>query len=214
MKKEMNLARFGGWDDVENTNSGGGKTSYVKLENGLNTLRCLDSAPNSRWTHWLSAQKRRITCLGKSKCPFCEANQKAMDLGEKKKPFPTSMRFAMNVINRKTNSLEVLDQGRDFFLNLLDLHKEVGDVTTYDIKVKTSNAGTTDVNHTIIPGAPTPLTDEEVAMIADKKDLEEAFKAPTVEQARMLVEGKSPDEVFGNSKQEEKSDNDESIEVE
>lgn len=211
---EMNLNRFG-WDDVEKAPGSGSKTNYTKLENGMNTLRCLDNEPFSRWTHWLNAQKRRITCLGKANnCPFCEANQKAKDLGEKKMPFPVSMRFAMNVINKKTNELEILDQGRDFFLSLLDIHKEVGDVTTYDIKVKTTNAGTTDVNHTIIPGAPTPLSDEEVAMIADKKDLKDAFKAPTHEQAVALRDGKTPEEVFGGGTDNKSSDKDESIEVE
>ncbi|MEI2422141.1 hypothetical protein V6O07_17815, partial [Arthrospira platensis SPKY2] len=68
--------------------------------------------------------------------------------------------------------------------------------------------------HTIIPGAPTPLSDEEVAMIADKKDLKDAFKAPTYEQAVALRDGKTPEEVFGGGTDNKSSDKDESIEVE
>ena len=56
-----------------------------------------------------------------------------------------------------------------------------------------------------------PLTDEEIAMIADKRDLSEVFKAPTVEQAEMLAQGKSADEVFGGNKS---NDEDEKVEVE
>lgn len=207
----MNLQRFS-WDEVMKENNGGGKTAYVKLKDGMNKLRVLDNAPTSRWTHWLQAQKRRVTCTGiKDGCPFCKANEEAMSNGSKNKPFPTSMRFSMNVINRETNQLEILDQGRDFFKSLHDIHSTIGDLTTYDLMIKTTNAGTKDVNHTPIPSVPTPLTDEEVAMLADKRKLEEVFKAPTKEQAEMLVLGKSADEVFGGNKS---NDEDEKVEVE
>ena len=211
MNKEMNLQRFGGWDEVMKEPASSNKTNYVKLKDGMNKLRILDNAPTSRWTHWLNAQKRRITCLGAKECPFCRANKEAKEAGAKGQPFPVSMRFSMNVINRETNQLEILDQGRDFFKSLHDIHSTVGDLTTYDLMIKTTNAGTKDVNHTPIPSAPMPLTDEEIAMIADKRDLSEVFKAPTVEQAEMLAQGKSADEVFGGNKS---NDEDEKVEVE
>ena len=90
--------------------------------------------------------------------------------------------------------MEVMIQGKTFFSQLLDLHKEVGNITTYDIKVIRKGSGT-DTTYTLLPAAPTDFDTEGKEI--EEVDMQELFKAPTKEEMLQLMEGKTWAEING-----------------
>ena len=208
MKSEMNLQIFGGWDEVTKEGSGSStKTDFTKLQNGITELRFLDAEPFVRWAHWMNNCKRNVSCIGAG-CPICESIKQAKTAGTKA-IYNSNRKFAMHVLNKTTGKVEILEQGKNFFTQLHALHEEIGDVRNYDIKVKTQNAGSTDVIYTLMPMPTKPLTEEELELTKELKPFDEIFKKPTREQIIDLMSGKTPEEVFGNKTSEE----DEKVEV-
>ena len=198
---KMNLQLFGGWDEV--LREGGvpqNKTEFTKLTNGVTELRFLDDEPFVRWAHWLNNCKRNVSCIGAG-CPVCESIKASKQAGTRPQ-YNSNRKFAMHVYNFSTGRTEILEQGKNFFTQLHALHEEMGNIKTYNIKVKTQNAGSTDVIHTLMPCAPGELSDEIKAECKELKPFDEVFKKPTREQILELMSGKSPEEVFGSNKQE------------
>lgn len=207
---KINLKMFG-WDEVtKDISISTGKTEFTKLTNGITELRFLDKEPFARWAHWLPNAKRNISCVGAG-CPVCEAIKSAKS-AKIKSPYNSNRKFAMHVYNVTTGNVEVLEQGKTFFTQLHALHEEVGDITEYNIKIKTQNAGSTDVVFTLMPLAKTELTDEIKEKCKDLKAFEDIFKVPTRDQVIQLMNGVAPEVVFGNQSSETDSD-DEIIEV-
>lgn len=180
------------WDDV--TASGGEKkekTPYTAFGAGNTVIRVLDEEPFSFWSHWLQKQQTSVTCPGKD-CPICGviAQMKA----NKETPiYTSSKRHAIRVWNYVTNQMEVMIQGKNFFQQLLTLHKEVGDITGYDIKVVRKGTGT-DTTYTLLPSAPKPF---EITEGVSDVDLTDLLKAPTKEEIIQLMEGKTWTEING-----------------
>ena len=203
MKKDvMNLQMFGGWDEVlKDPQTNQNKTEFTKLQNGVTELRFLDGEPFVRWAHWLASAKRNVSCIGAG-CPVCEAIKTAKSTGAKV-PYNSNRKFAMHVLNLNTGNVEILEQGKMFFTQLHALHDEMGDIREYNVKVRTQNAGSTDVVHTLMPMPKSELTDEQKELCKDLKPFEEVFKKPTKEQVIQLMSGKSPEEVFANKDAED-----------
>ena len=109
--------------------------------------------------------------------------------------YNSTQRHAVRVWNYKTNQMEVMIQGRTFFSSLLDLHTEVGDITTYDIKV-IRKGEKTDTTYNMLPQQPKDfdVSDKEITDV----DFEELFKAPTKEEMIMLIQGKTWSEINGD----------------
>lgn len=199
---KMNLQMFGGWDEVlKEGGSGGNKTEFTKLANGITELRFLDDEPFVRWAHWLNICKRNISCIGAG-CPVCDSIKASKQAGTKP-TYTSNRKFAMHVYNLTTGKVEILEQGKTFFTQLHALHEEIGDIRQYNIKVKTQNAGSTDVTYTLIPALPSELDNEAKEMCKDLKPFDDVFKKPTREQVIDLMSGKSPEEVFGNKQENE-----------
>lgn len=180
------------WTDVENTTrETKEKVPYTKLEAGSTTIRILDKEPYSFWSHWFNKQQTSVTCLGKG-CPVCDviAAQKANPDMEKK--YTNSHRHAIRVWNYKTNQMEVMIQGKNFFSQLLTFHREIGDLTTYDIKVIKNGSGK-DTTYTLIPQQPTNF---EFESGVTEVDMEELFKPQEREVVIKLMEGKTWKEIF------------------
>ena len=205
--EKMNLKIFGGWDEVLKEGGSSQKTEFTKLKNGITELRFLDDEPFVRWAHWLANAKRNISCIGTG-CPVCEAIKTAKSTGTKV-PYNSNRKFAMHVYNVTTGQSEILEQGKNFFTQLHALHEEVGDIRNYNIKVKTQNAGSTDVIYTLLPGAPSDMTEEMVKASEELKPFDDVFKKPTRDQIIALMSGVSPEEVFSNKS----SDEDEEVQV-
>ena len=196
-KTTMNLQMFGGWDEVlRDPQMNTGKTEFTKLQNGVTELRFLDDEPFVRWAHWIAQAKRNVSCIG-ADCPVCEAIKASRQAGMKPS-YSSNRKFAMHVLNLNTGNVEILEQGKTFFTQLHALHEEIGNIKGYNIKVKTQNAGSTDVTYTLLPCATSELSPEQVEQTKELKPFDEVFKKPTREQVVQLMSGKSPEEVFAN----------------
>ena len=73
-------------------------------------------------------------------------------------------------------------------------HKEMGDLREYDVKVVRSGSGT-NTTYNIMPMTPSPFDTED--KLIEEVDMEEQFKAPTKEEMRQLIEGKTWAEING-----------------
>lgn len=183
-----------GWNDVARESGSGSKekTPYTKFENGTTMIRILDNEPFSFWSHWLQKQQTSVTCIGKD-CPICNIIRQ-MKANKETPMYNSTQRHAIRIWNYTTQQMEVMIQGKTFFSMLLDLHKEVGDITTYDVKVIRKGSGT-DTTYTLLPSAPAEFdtTDKEIEDV----DMEELFRAPTKEEMLQLMEGKTWAEING-----------------
>ncbi|HSQ90189.1 hypothetical protein [Romboutsia sp.] len=194
-----------GWGALQDDNAGN-KTNFTKFNAGeITEIRCLTNEPTVRWSHFIPSAKRSVTCLGKG-CPICDARELAKSQGVDPK-FSTSKKFAMVIYNFKTEQVEILEQGKAFFEQLFSFHTEIGDIGTYNIKVKRIGEKT-NTTYTLIPCAPTAFNKET----GELPDLIKQFTPPTKEQMLALMEGQSPTDVFGNNKTEV-SGEDEQFEV-
>ena len=203
MKNKMNLQMFGGWEEVlkDPSQNSTSKTEFTKLQNGITELRFLDGEPFVRWAHWIAQAKRNVSCIG-AECPVCDAIKASRQAGIKPQ-FTSNRKFAMHVLNLNTGNVEVLEQGQVFFTQLHALHEEIGDIRNYNIKVKTQNAGSTDVTYTLLPCQVTELNEEQKELCKELKPFEEVFKKPTKDQVIQLMSGKSPEEVFKKASEDD-----------
>lgn len=181
-----------GWAEVmgEKTSE---KIPYTKFETGSTMIRVLDNEPYSYWSHWLNKQQTSVACL-KRDCPICGviAQMKA----NKETPiYTSSQRHAIRIWNYTTNQMEIMIQGKNFFSQLLTLHKEIGDITTYDIKVVRKGQGT-DTTYTLLPSTPKEFDTNDKTIV--DVDMAEQFSPPTREEMLLLMEGLTWAEINGN----------------
>jgi hypothetical protein len=201
-----------GWNDVTGKpNNGEGqkeKTRYNKLVSGkTHTIRVLDEQPFSRYTHWIQAANGgtglTVDCPGAG-CPIC-ADIKAKKKAGQTQKYNSRKLHALNILNRETGEVEVIDKGKRLFEMFLGLMNEIGDLRGYDIKVRVTGTDS-DTTYTPIALPPKPLTDAEKALV--KYDLNEISLKVTNEQMQMLMNGATLKDVFGtdeetNDEQEE-----------
>ena len=190
------------WNDVKS--SGGDQDrkdiEYFPKGEGTYQGRFLDGEPFSRWTHWIPAANdgkgASVTCIGKDNCPICKlvASQKA----KKQDPTYTSRKMhAMNFLMRgKTHDedkIVVYDKGNVPFGLLAGLNEDVGDLTTYDVKIRVTGKDKNQT-HMPIPQQPSKLTDAEKAL--EKYNFAEMYKELTPDQILTLMAGGSYKEIF------------------
>lgn len=184
------------WEEVEGKpSSDENKVNYVKFAEGKAlVIRVMDEAPISKWRHWLQIANRSVTCCGRD-CPVCASIKTAKDAGLAP-AFSSVMRHTLHIINKSTGELELLEQGKTFFDQLLALKNNAGDLRDYDIKViRTGKDKKT--TYVCIPMQQSGLSKEECALYeANKVDISDLVKAYTPEQTRGFMEGKSAEEIF------------------
>lgn len=182
------------------------KREFTKFPEGVTKIRLIDSEPMVRWTHWLVKDKRSVNCPGKG-CPICEVRkqQKA-----NKEPYTIGMsrRLSIQIINRNTGKLEIMEQGVTFFEELRELRAmliEKGeDVYDYDISVRRRGTGQTDTSYRLDVDEKKPLSDTDLALVSDKIDLKEYFKAHEPEKILRILNGEEFDKVmYDNNEVEE-----------
>ena len=180
-----------GWNDVTSEKRDAAeKIPYTSFKEGNTLIRAIDNEPYSFWSHWLPKQQTSVTCLGKD-CPICDviAEQKA----DKQTPtYGNGKRHALRIWNHDTKQMEVLIQGTKFFSQLQTLHKEVDDITKYEIKVRRSGSGT-DTTYMLLPQQPSAF---EHADQLTPVDMAELFAPKPKEIMLQLMEGKSWDEIY------------------
>lgn len=190
------------WTDVEGKSGGSkDKIPFTSFPEGTTIIRILDAEPHSYWNHWLPKQNMGSTCMGKG-CPICDviAQSKANKV---KAPYTSIRRHGIRVWNYSTQQMEIMAQGNTFFQDLLVLHKNVGDITSYNIKVVRSGSGMNDTKYTLLPQQPTEFDHADGVIDVDWS---EVFKPIDKDKLLLLMEGKSKEEVFGKSESEEDSE--------
>ena len=190
------LSDMDGWDELDKKTDKK-KTTFFSLKEGESTvIRFIDKGPSVRWTHWLVKAKRTVTCLGEG-CPVCEYRN-SLSKEDAAKVAGNGRKCAFNVIDRADNTVKIFDQGVTVAKQLKEFVEEVGDITTYDIKVKRTSDG-----YVMFPQPVKPLSESDIELIADGKvDLKEHFKPYTYEQTEQLMHGVPADEVFKKQAEE------------
>ena len=179
------------WNDVRNESTRE-KIPYTKFPEGLTKIRILDAEPYSWWQHWIPSTMTGVTCPG-GDCPICDVIKKQKEAGTSL-TFNNSRRHALRIWNYSTNQMEVMIQGRGFMQNILALHEEVGDIRTYDIKIKRSGTDKS-TTYTALPTAPSDF--EFTDQIYDV-DMEETFKAPDRATLIQRMQGKKWSDLKNN----------------
>ena len=187
------------WKDVEG-NASGEKMAYTKFKEGTTRVRIIGDEPFSFWSHYMVKQRTSVTCPGKG-CPICKVIDAAKKNGGKSTEYNTSRRHAITIWNYETERQEILISSKTLFGQLLSLMRDeaFGDLSKYDVKIKRTGEGT-DTTYMVIPCAPTKFEHEDEI---EDVDIENMLKAPTHEEILMLMEGKTWDEINGNSSEDE-----------
>lgn len=189
------------WD--LDTGSGGDKqkVEFTKFPEGITRVRVVDEAPFQRWTHFFKKARRSLNCPGKG-CPICEIRK--MEKANKQ-PHVHNMtkRFALNVINRETNRIEILEQGKTFIQDLKDIMgdlKEEGNaLIDADLKVRRRGTGIEDTTYRIDVDKVYPLTEKDNELIKNRIKLDEYFQPHTPEQILRLLAGEEWDAVMSTN---------------
>ena len=189
------------WDlamKSENLREGKGETNYVKFVEGNNQMRILDKEPKAVWVHWLANANNgkglSVVCLGKD-CPMCQKYRydKANKVQTRDR---LSRQFVINVYNRNTERVELLQKGKSIFETLATFHKQMSDITVYDINIVKAEKGL-DTKYTPVPvmqSQPIPegleLYDlDEVTQTFDPLVVELLISGMTIEDAKKTVSG-------------------------
>lgn len=187
-----------GWDLDTGSNGSGTKTEFTKFPEGITRIRIVDEAPFQRWTHWQQKHKRSINCPGKG-CPICDIRR-----NEKANKMPPTQaiakRFAINVINRETNRLEILEQGKTFFEDVRDLmedlKKEGKKLSDADFKVRRRGTTKDDTSYRVDIDEKYPLSDADLKLLENRVDLQAYFTPHTNEQILRILNGEAWEDVM------------------
>lgn len=192
-----------GWD-IESTGSGN-KVEFTRFPEGLVVVRLVDTVPNMRWTHWINSARASVNCPGKG-CPIC--NIRKQQKANKEPQSPMGRRLSLQVINRNTGKLEILEQGITFFEDLkivLQMAVEQDlQIDGVDLNIRRKGLGKDDTSYRIDLGEKYPMTEEDLKLIEENKiELNEYFKPNTPEQIVRILNGESFSEVMKESYESE-----------
>lgn len=191
------------WDFGNNGNSE--KVEFTKFPVGITRVRVVDDEPFMRWSHFLPKFNRSLNCPGKG-CPICEI-RKQQKANKEPYSYGVSRRLAIQVINRDTEKLEVMEQGIGFFEDLRDLKKDLAEqglsLSDADIKVKRRGSGKDDTSYRLDIDEKYPLSELDIEIAKSKTNLSEFFKPNTFEQISRIVNGETWEEVMSSTREED-----------
>lgn len=179
-----------GWDLDSGSNGGGQEVDFTKFPVGVTKIRVVDVAPHQRWTHWMPQFRRSVNCPGRG-CPIDEIRRQEKANGV---PYSYNMtkRFALQIINRETGKLEIMEQGKTFMEDLRDLMNDLREdgksLSDVDIKVRRRGTDANDTTYRLDIDEEYPLSDNDKKLAENKLDLNEYFKPHTPEQIMKLLE--------------------------
>lgn len=195
--------------DLKKDSKSGSKMEFTKFPVGVTHIRVLDKEPHIRWIHWIQSAMRSANCPGKG-CPICEIRAKQKENGEEQ-TYNMARRYAVQVLNRDTNQLEIMEQGITFFEDLRDLLSELEDsgktLGDVDLKVKRRGKGKDDTSYRIDIHDEYELTEDDQKLMKDMVDLKEFFMPHTIEQLTRVINGEDWTEVMTSSADDEDEEN-------
>ena len=174
------------------TKGGGDKPDFVKFGAEVTVLRILSETPYARWNHWIPSQRNSIVCSGKD-CVVCAINREAKKAGEEK-PYGQGKKYAVYVLNKTSNKIEVWDFGQTIFDDILAImadRKDDGKSMEFDIRVRKTGDK---YKLTDIEGD-APSTDV-MSKYADLAPISERFIHLTNDQTRSFLSGTTLKELF------------------
>lgn len=199
------------WNEVGTEQIGEKKeVNYLKFPVGATTIRVLDEAPYSRWTHWLPAPANGgkgvgIDCIGEG-CPVCAkiAMEKARGIDRANMKFSSKKTHSINVLVRKpdgNDELAILEAGNGIFGNLKDVMVMMGtagmqaDLRMLDVLVNRTGTGFNNTKYSVmgLMNKVSPLTEKE--KLIEKYNLNELKPKLTAEQIVAVMEGAKLDEI-------------------
>lgn len=189
------------WDLDKSGGGGGNKAEFVKFPEGITRIRIIDDAPYQRWIHFMRAHKRSINCPGKG-CPICEIRKQEKANGIKQHTYDMQKRFALNVINRETKRVEILEQGKTFIQDLIDLRADLAQdghtIKDADIKVRRRGSTKDDTSYRLDVDKVFLFDEADQVLLLNKINLEEYFAPHTPEQILRIIQGEDWNEVMKN----------------
>ncbi len=194
-----------GWDFDSNINGNSVKAEFTKFPAGITHIRVISDEPYVRWTHYLPSHKRSVNCPGKG-CPICEIRHQQKVNGE---PYTYAMsrRLAMNVINRETGKIEIMEQGIGFFQDLRDIMTDLAldgkSLLDVDIKVRRRGTGKDDTSYRLDVEKEYPLSDEDKKLMENAVDIQKYFTPHDPELILRIVQGEDWNNVFAMNKENE-----------
>lgn len=209
-----------------NFDSGNDKKNFTKFPVGVTRIRVIDKSPHTRWTHWINSFQKSVNCPGSRECPICQLRQKQKDAKEPQ-TYGVSRRIAINIYNYDTEKQEIMEQGKTFFEDLRDLHKELSedgsDLDQAILKVRRRGTGKDDTSYRIDIDEKTSPEDVVIKAREEKTDLVEYFTPHTQEQIQAIISAqpKSKEEantmwqaIMSGDEDNESSERDEQFEIE
>lgn len=223
------------WDAVKDngSKSSGDKkeVNYLQVPIGKTKFRVLDAAPYAYEEYWSSkgngGKGTSIPYKGKD-CLLEKENKEYLDRelpkakqikDEKKRkaamrkvyqgqPWKRRKKFAINVLDRATGQVAILDKGLAVFKELRKYQEdaEYGDLRNYDVTLERTGEGL-ETEYTVIPARNNiPLTAEEQAL--ELFDLEEVkdHSYVTPEQLLRIAKGETWEDVLNEGKDEDDQD--------
>jgi hypothetical protein len=192
------------WDFDNQSGGGGKKAEFCSFPEGVTIIRCLDKEPRLRYTHWVERAKRSINCPGKG-CPICEVIRQQR--ANKEQPtWSSQKKLSMNIINRNTEKVEIMDEGVTFRQGVRDVKDDLADegksILDADIKIRRRGLKKDNTTYRHDVDKEYPLSNEDLALVEEGKiDLDEYFKPHDPDKILRIMQGEDWNEVF---KREEK----------
>lgn len=190
-----------GLNDKQAGQGEGNKRNYTKFEEGITKIRLLldkGDKPHMRWAHWMPQFSRKVTCPGRG-CPIDEMikTQKANKITP---TYGNAKSYGFNIWNYATGQHEIMEEGitmvealQDFLAETLsdkdfiDEHGTGIAVKDLIIKVRKKKNSSGRFNWTMTLDSVSALGEKEAEALANKHDIAELTKPPTIEQVRSLL---------------------------
>lgn len=181
-----------GWDFKAENESSSKKVNFTQFPVGVTRIRILDTAPYTRWVHWMPQFSKSINCPGRD-CPI-DAIRKRQKANKEKITYSMSKKIAINVYNYETKRVEIMEQGTTFFEEvrtlMQDLKEEGKSINDAIIKVRRRGTGKDDTSYRLDIDSEVPT--EALSEFADELTvLKDYFKPHTVEQITALLNVKA-----------------------
>lgn len=194
------------FNDVNGSAKKGG--TFMKLEDGENKFRMVGGVL-PRYLYWVKNQDNKnlpFECLGFDRQlekftnlekDHVQATVKDPKSGE---PIKCSWAYAVQVINRKTGKLEILNLKKKMFEALIKYCKDTGSDPTcinegFDVVVDRKKTGTFaynvdyDINQVkMMTAGKSALNEEELELIKDLKSIDEVIPRPTSDEQKVALD--------------------------
>lgn len=181
---EYKYGELADWNDADTAS----RSEFARLVQGDNIVRIFTRPFQFQvvWVKDASGANRKLRPALEN-CPLVKRGEKVQT------------RWLLGVINRKSGATEILEIGSQIYNGIKNHINDAawGDPRNYDLNIKRGKPGENPL-YTVVARPPTPLTDEDQALVAEfekSTDLKKLCQPPTAEevQARLAeIDGVAP----------------------